>query len=212
MLEGEQVENKPVNYSFALVDNRLIWVNYEQKRIWELDISQMLKPRQKVSSGMSILGLSRSSPVEIRGEGHHIGWEFYNCKSFTAPAIFQGMTAEEFEENGIRIHEINESSTVRQRKIAEVHDQYMDLVQFTAANTAIVMNLTNEKPYVIEMCHEIDQFKYPLYFSSCGFVYHTKNQIMQTNQNETLGFKRPLRPHLVNQSKGLYRPFAEVDL
>ena len=116
MLEGEQVENKPVNYSFALVDNRLIWVNYEQKRIWELDISQMLKPRQKVSLGTSILGLkslSKSSPVELRGEGHHISWEFLHCKSFTAPAIFQGMTAEEFEENGIRIHEINESSTVR---------------------------------------------------------------------------------------------------
>lgn len=32
---------------------------------------------------------------------------------------------------------------------------------------------------------------------------------MQVNASETLGFKRPL---IVNQSKGLYRPFAEIDL
>ena len=69
------------------------------------------------------------------------------------------MSSEEFEENGVRIHEINESSTVRTRKIAEVHDHYMDLVQFTAANTAIVLNLTDERPFIIEMCHELDQFK-----------------------------------------------------
>ena len=35
---------------------------------------------------------------------------------------------------------------------------------------------------------------------------------MQVNSKETLGFKRPLRPHLFNMAKGLYRPFAETDL
>ena len=35
---------------------------------------------------------------------------------------------------------------------------------------------------------------------------------MHVNSRETLGFKRPLRPHLFNMAKGLYRPFAEIDL
>ena len=55
-------------------------------------------------------------------------WNFYNCKSYTATAIFQGMTPEEFEDNGVKIHEIDEHSMIRKRKIAEPHDQYMELV------------------------------------------------------------------------------------
>ena len=38
------------------------------------------------------------------------------------------MTPEEFEENGVRIHEIDENSMIRKRKIAEPHDGYMELV------------------------------------------------------------------------------------
>ena len=50
----------------------------------------------------------------------------------------------------------------------------MELVQFTALNNATVLNLTTEKPFVVELMRELDQFRYPLYFSSCGFIYRSK--------------------------------------
>lgn len=91
------------------------------------------------------------------------------------------MSADDFEENGVMINEISDHSMIRLKKIAESHDHCMDLVQFTANNSAIVFNLTDERPYIVDICHDLDQFKYPLYFSSSGFNYHSKNQIMQVN-------------------------------
>lgn len=38
---------------------------------------------------------------------------------------------------------------------------------------AVVLNLTKEKPFYIDMLAGLDQFKFPLYFSSSGFVYVT---------------------------------------
>ena len=33
----EDYEIKPLNFCFAIIEHKLIWVNYEQKKIWELD-------------------------------------------------------------------------------------------------------------------------------------------------------------------------------
>lgn len=68
----------------------------------------------------------------------------------------------------------------------------MQLVQFTTLNNAVIFNLTDQKPYIVDSMRDIDQFIYPLYFSSSGFVYSTKYQTMQFNKDQSLGFKRPL--------------------
>ena len=59
-----------------------------------------------------------------------------------ANTIFAGLTAKEYEESLIGIHEIPEYSTIRSRKITEQHDECLELVQFTALNNATVLNLT----------------------------------------------------------------------
>lgn len=161
--EGDH-EVKPMNFSFAVVDQRLIWVNFEQKRVWELDLTRLLAPdaqslgkNQQRESGEGDLKLSaRRSSKTPRKEGHCLEWSTLPCKSFQAAAIFQGMSAEEFEESGVRIHEIGEQSAIRLKKIAEAHDDLLDLVQFSACNTAIVVNLTAQKPFIVEMCHDLD--------------------------------------------------------
>ena len=51
----------------------------------------------------------------------------------------------------------------------------MDLVQITSFNNAIILNLTDTRPYVVDIMGEIDQFRFPHYFSSTGFNYTTKH-------------------------------------
>ena len=33
---------RPLNFNFALVDHKLLWVNFEQKMVWELDTRQII--------------------------------------------------------------------------------------------------------------------------------------------------------------------------
>ena len=73
----------------------------------------------------------------------------------------------------------------------------------------MVLNLTDKKPFFIEVLSDVDQFKHPMYFSFTGFRYDTKYQTWQVNSDSTLGFKRPF---FDSNSAGLYRPFCEVDL
>ena len=84
------------------------------------------------------------------------------------------MTAAEFEEQAIGIHEVDVCSPIRQRRLAEPNDEaFLTLVQFTVKNVAVILNLAPQKPFFVEMLSELDQFKYPLYFSSTGFTYAT---------------------------------------
>ena len=73
----------------------------------------------------------------------------------------------------------------------------------------MVLNLTDKKPFFIEVLSDVDQFKHPMYFSFTGFRYDTKYQTWQVNSDSTLGFKRPF---FDSNSAGLYRPFCEIDL
>ena len=79
----------------------------------------------------------------------------------------------------------------------------------TIKNDAIVLDLSEHKPYVVEMLPNINMFRYPLYFATSGFVFSTPTQTMQINNDSSLGFKRPF---LNSGSKGVYGPFAEIDL
>jgi len=137
-----------------------------------------------------------------------IDWKIYECKSFPASPIFQGLTAEEFEDDGFRINEISESSMLRRKKIPESHDQYHQLIQFTVLNSALVFNLTDQKPYIVDTMQDINEFTNPLFFASSGFVYMSKYHTMETNKDQSLGFKRPFNS---KKSRGLYRAFAEID-
>ena len=98
--------------------------------------------------------------IDADESSYKIKWNFYECKSFLAKPIFSGLSVEEFAARGVSINEISESSMVRKRHIPEAHDQYMELVQFTVKNgmsyNAVVLNLTDTKPYVVDMMREID--------------------------------------------------------
>ena len=97
-----EFEIKHLNFSFAMIENKLMWVNYEQKEIWELDASKIQDDTDERASKIS--------------------WTQCECKSFSAQAIFQGISVEEFQDQGIRIHEVSEQSMIRKRKIPEPHD------------------------------------------------------------------------------------------
>lgn len=35
------IENLLFNFNFAIVDDKIMWVNFDQKKVWELEISQI---------------------------------------------------------------------------------------------------------------------------------------------------------------------------
>lgn len=119
------------------------------------------------------------------------------------------MSALSFAENRIYINEIPESSMIRKQFYSGQEEENKLMVQFTIGSNALIINLTELKPYCIDTLMQIDQFKNPLFFASSGYVYITKYQTFENNTDQTLGFKRPF---ISNQTKGLYRPFAEIDL
>ena len=40
-ISNDNSEMRPLNFNFAVVGHKLLWVNFEQKMVWELDTKQM---------------------------------------------------------------------------------------------------------------------------------------------------------------------------
>jgi len=99
--DEDEIEEKPMNYKFAVFERRLLWINYEQKRVWEFDLGKIFENRN-LNPGLSQVGGEAQTPeadmklsmtkCQIR-DVSNIQWNFFPCKSFTASAIFQGMSA-----------------------------------------------------------------------------------------------------------------------
>lgn len=77
-------EDKSLNFTFGVVENRLIWANFEHKSIWELNLDDL----DGCDGGLTEFGIS---------------WHLMRSKSFQVQSLLKGITAEEFEEQKINI-------------------------------------------------------------------------------------------------------------
>lgn len=60
------------------------------------------------------------------------------------------------------------------------------------------------------MMSNINNFKNPMNFVNTGFVYNAYDKVLQTNMSLSHGLRRPFRR--MDESRGLYRAFSEMDL
>ena len=82
-------------------------------------------------------------------------------------------------------------------------------MQLTVENNAIVYNLQPDNRYEVDYLRDINNFQNPVLFSNTGFTLFTFNKTFETNLEHTIGLERPCSKE---NSKGLYRPFSEMDL
>ena len=109
------MEEDQLNFCFQVIENKIIWVNFEQRTIWHFDL-----PLQDL-----LLEENEESKDDLAGKNtkFKISWHLYECKSFLANSLFKGVTTDEFDEQQISIHEVDEISPIRKRRLGESNDE-----------------------------------------------------------------------------------------
>ena len=138
-----------------------------------------------------------------------VGWALTNIKGFFVRDVLERFTVEDYRLQGIFIDEISEESAIRTKKVEEHHDGDLCLMQLTVENNAIVYNLQPDNRYEVDYLRDINSFQNPVLFSNTGFTLFTFNKTFETSLEHTIGLERPCPKE---NSKGLYRPFSEMDL
>ena len=92
-----------------------------------------------------------------------------SCKGFTIRDMTEDFTREAFTANKINLEELSDKSTLFTKKVKEMHDRDMCLLQVMFEDHAIVYNLQSENRYEVALLYDILSFTDPTKFSMTGF-------------------------------------------
>lgn len=154
------------NLSFAIVDSKFVWFNFEQKSIWHFELGEQL------SSGLA---------------QNEFDWRTISCKGFSVEQAMDSFHRADFIKHGVHLSEIPGNAVLRKKKIREDHDGDLSLLQIMFDNHAIVYNLQPENKYEVAIMHNIDMYIDPIQFSMTGFFCDTKAKSLTVNHDNSLG-------------------------
>ena len=90
--------NYDKNFTFAIIENKFVWFNFNQKAIWHFDIDNS----QNITNGQNI-----------------VNWRNVSCKGYHVKDFVEELTREAYIKNGISISEIKLTEIIRMKKIKE---------------------------------------------------------------------------------------------
>ena len=92
--------------------------------------------------------------------------------------VLSNFSLDEYRLQGVNIAEVEEGSYLRRKKIEEVHDGDLSLMQLTVGNRATVFNLQKANRYQVSLIHDIHLFSSPIIFANTGFTYCTAERTL----------------------------------
>ena len=150
-----------------MVEDKLVWLDFERKLVQHIDLG----------------ALQAGNNHPVAKEDGKVTWHLASSPGFTVREIFSSFSQEDYRIQGVQINEIKDTSVLRTKKIEEVYDRDLCLMQISAGRNVTVFNLQKENRYEVSTLTDETYFSNPIVFENTGFTQNTSERTIQTTLN-----------------------------